>query len=316
MVKRKKKKTSASSGFKALVLIFIFAVFVSFILYEVLQIMQYKGMDTAIEMPRIEKSNIKAKSIIPEQTSDEKQKKAKRHPYKNLEVARNTSSEKKKEQIIIHKGYTVSYNSEWKIPNWVGYELLRSELDGGVKRSDNFMPDPQIKGKSAENADYRRSGFDRGHMAPAADMTWDKQAMQESFYFSNICPQNPNLNSGAWRLLEEQIRSWAKKDSAVIVVCGPIVKPSRKLKKIGKSGVVVPSSFFKVVLVPYSDHPRGIGFIFKNSDTSKSISSFAVSIDSVESVTGLDFFAPLPDMVEKQVESSFSLDDWSWRKGR
>lgn len=315
MVKKKKKKIRPRSGFKSLVLIFLFAVFVSFVLYGVLQIMQYQKTETVIDMPqggmKTDKGvgNVSSKRVSAYET-----KKAIKHPYKNIEVPRSVS--KKKEQLIRHKGYTVSYNSEWKIPNWVGYELLRSELDGGVKRDDNFVPDPQVKGKSAGNADYRRSGFDRGHMAPAADMTWDKQAMQESFYFSNICPQNPNLNSGAWRLLEEQIRLWAKKDSAVIVVCGPIVKPSKKQKKIGKSGVVVPSSFFKVVLVPYDDRPRGIGFIFKNSDTSKPINSFAVSIDSVESVTGLDFFATLPDDIEKQVESSFSLDDWSWRKSR
>ena len=178
MVKRKKKKTRPRSGFKSLVLIFLFAVFVSFVLYGVLQIMQYQKTETVIDMPqggmKTDKGvgNVSSKRVSAYET-----KKAIKHPYKNIEVPRSVS--KKKEQLIRHKGYTVSYNSEWKIPNWVGYELLRSELDGGVKRDDNFVPDPQVKGKSAGNADYRRSGFDRGHMAPAADMTWDKQAMQE-----------------------------------------------------------------------------------------------------------------------------------------
>ena len=317
MGKRKKRKKSSKGGFRALVWVFLFAAFVSFVLYGVWQVLQYKGVDTAIEMPQGEVSDTKEYRVGEKgsgNTSVASPKRGVRHPYKNLEVPRNASTQKRKEQLIEHTGYTVSYNADWRIPNWVGYELLRSELEGGVKRSDNFMPDPQVKGKSAESSDYRRSGFDRGHMAPAGDMTWNKQAMQESFYFSNICPQNPNLNGGAWRLLEEQIRLWAQKDSAVVVVCGPIVNPSRKMKKIGKNGVVVPSSFFKVVLVPYSDRPKGIGFIFKNSDTSKPIREFAVSIDSVESVTGLDFFAPLPDEVESRVEASFSLDDWSWRR--
>ena len=317
MGKRKKRKKSSRGGFRALVWVFLFAAFVSFVLYGVWQVLQYKGADTSIAMPKGNVLHLQEHRVVEkgsENRSVATPKRGIRHPYKNLEVPRNVSTQKRKEQLIEHAGYTVSYNADWRIPNWVGYELLRSELEGGVKRSDNFMPDPQVKKKSAENSDYRRSGFDRGHMAPAGDMTWDKQAMQESFYFSNICPQNPSLNSGAWRLLEEQIRLWAKKDSAVVVVCGPIVNPSRKMKKIGKNGVVVPSSFFKVVLVPYGDRPKGIGFLFKNSDTSKPFREFAVSIDSVESVTGLDFFAPLPDTVELRVEASFSLDDWSWRR--
>ncbi len=317
MGKRKKRKKSSRGGFRALVWVFLFAAFVSFVLYGVWQVLQYKGADTSIAMPKGNVLHLQEHRVVEkgsENRSVATPKRGIRHPYKNLEVPRNVSTQKRKEQLIEHTGYTVSYNADWRIPNWVGYELLRSELEGGVKRSDNFMPDPQVKKKSAENSDYRRSGFDRGHMAPAGDMTWDKQAMQESFYFSNICPQNPSLNSGAWRLLEEQIRLWAKKDSAVVVVCGPIVNPSRKMKKIGKNGVVVPSFFFKVVLVPYGDRPKGIGFLFKNSDTSKPFREFAVSIDSVESVTGLDFFAPLPDTVELRVEASFSLDDWSWRR--
>ena len=317
MGKRKKRKKSSRGGFRALVWVFLFAAFVSFVLYGVWQVLQYKGADTSIAMPKGNVLHLQEHRVVEkgsENRSVATPKRGIRHPYKNLEVPRNVSTQKRKEQLIEHTGYTVSYNADWRIPNWVGYELVRSELEGGVKRSDNFMPDPQVKKKSAENSDYRRSGFDRGHMAPAGDMTWDKQAMQESFYFSNICPQNPSLNSGAWRLLEEQIRLWAKKDSAVVVVCGPIVNPSRKMKKIGKNGVVVPSSFFKVVLVPYGDRPKGIGFLFKNSDTSKPFREFAVSIDSVESVTGLDFFAQLPDTVELRVEASFSLDDWSWRR--
>ncbi len=313
--KRKKKKRPAKSGMGRLVLIFLFTVLVIFVLYGVFRVMQYKEIESGIDMPRSEIQNTKDA----QQNVKTKKKNAPEKNniiYKNLEIPVKISQEKKKEQVIAHKGYTVSYNQEWKIPNWVGYELLRSELDGNQKRSDNFMPDPEVNGASAANHDYTRSGFDRGHMAPAGDMKWDKQTMQESFYFSNICPQNPDLNSGAWRLLEEQIRTWAKKDSAVIVVCGPIVNPDRKLKKIGRSGVVVPSSFFKVVLVPYGKNPKAIGFIFKNSDTTKPIRDFAVSVDSVETVTGLDFFAPLPDDMEKRMEATVTFDDWSWRKSR
>ena len=143
----------------------------------------------------------------------------------------------RQEQIIRHKGYTVSYNKDLKIPNWVSYELTRQETKGKEKRGDNFIADPLVKGAIATNADYARSGYDKGHMAPAADMKWSPDVMKESFYFSNMCPQHPQLNRRGWKNLEEKIRDWAVADSAIIIICGPIIdKPS---KTIGKNKVTV-----------------------------------------------------------------------------
>ena len=98
------------------------------------------------------------------------------------------------EQIIHHKGYIVSYNKDKKIPNWVAYELTKQKTQGNIKRNERFIADPVVKGGMANNSDYSRSGFDKGHMAPAADMKWSNEAMKESFYFSNVCPQHPELN--------------------------------------------------------------------------------------------------------------------------
>ena len=106
-----------------------------------------------------------------------------------------------------------------------------------------------VTGLIATNADYTRSGYDKGHMAPAADMKWSPQAMEESFYFSNMCPQHPQLNRRGWKNLEEKIRDWAIADSAIIIICGPIV--AKQPKTIGKNKVVVPQQFFKVVLSPF-----------------------------------------------------------------
>ena len=136
----------------------------------------------------------------------------------------------RQEQIIRHKGYTVSYNKDLKIPNWVSYELTRQETKGKEKRGDNFIADPLVKGAIATNADYARSGYDKGHMAPAADMKWSPDVMKESFYFSNMCPQHPQLNRRGWKNLEEKIRDWAVADSAIIIICGPIIdKPSKTI---------------------------------------------------------------------------------------
>lgn len=182
----------------------------------------------------------------------------------------------RKGQIIRHTGYTVSYNENLRLPNWVAYELTRQETQGNVQRTDRFIADPQVKGVIATNADYTRSGYDKGHMAPAADMKWSVTAMKESFYFSNMCPQHPELNRRKWKDLEEKIRDWAIADSAIIIICGPIVEDSAQ--KIGKNRVVVPQKFFKVILSPFVDNPRAIGFLFDNERSVEPLGTYVVSV--------------------------------------
>lgn len=214
----------------------------------------------------------------------------------------------RQEQIIHHSGYTVSYNKDLKIPNWVSYELTRNETKGKEKRSNRFIADPLVKGLIATNADYTHSGFDKGHMAPAADMKWSPQAMKESFYFSNMCPQHPQLNRRGWKNLEGKIRDWAIADSAIIVICGPIV--AKQPKTIGKNKVVVPQQFFKVVLSPYVKPMRAIGFLFNNKQAVEPLSTYAVTIDSIERLTNMDFFAPLPDEIENKIEAEANYFQW------
>lgn len=214
----------------------------------------------------------------------------------------------RQEQIIHHKGYTVSYNKDLKIPNWVSYELTRQETKGKEKRSDNFIADPLVKGTIATNADYARSGYDKGHMAPAADMKWSPEVMKESFYFSNMCPQHPQLNRRGWKNLEEKIRDWAIADSAIIIICGPIINQSSRT--IGKNKVAVPERFFKVVLSPFVKPVRGIGFLFNNRQAVEPLSTYAVTIDSIEKLTNMDFFSPLPDEIENEVEANANYYQW------
>ncbi len=214
----------------------------------------------------------------------------------------------RKGQIIRHTGYTVSYNENLRLPNWVAYELTRQETQGNVQRTDRFIADPQVKGVIATNADYTRSGYDKGHMAPAADMKWSVTAMKESFYFSNMCPQHPELNRRKWKDLEEKIRDWAIADSAIIIICGPIVEDSAQ--KIGKNRVVVPQKFFKVILSPFVDNPRAIGFLFDNERSVEPLGTYVVSVDSIETLTGMDFFAPLPDELEDSIEAKADIRLW------
>ena len=214
----------------------------------------------------------------------------------------------REEQIIRHTGYTVSYNEELRLPNWVAYELTREKTNGTFNRTNRFIPDPQVNGICPSTQDYSNSGYDRGHMAPAADMKWNVKAMKESFYLSNICPQLHNLNAGDWKELEEKVRKWAQKDSLIFIVCGPIVKKSPK--RIGINKVAVPNAFFKVILSPSGKFPKAIGFMMEHKKGNQPLRSYAISVDSIESVTGIDFFPALPDDIEQKIEKEFSTKQW------
>lgn len=212
--------------------------------------------------------------------------------------------------IIAREGYTLSYNSKRLIPDWVAYELTATETEGDEPRAKHFRTDPEIAGLQADNDDYRNSGWDKGHMAPAADMKWSEKAMDECFYLSNICPQDHKLNTGVWKSLEEKCREYARYFGKVYIVCGPIVGNNR-YGTIGENGVMVPDAFFKVLLASHYDKYTGIGFIFENKKGAKKFMDHAVTIDEVERVTGIDFFHALPDDIEKQAESTIDKAVWS-----
>ncbi len=215
-----------------------------------------------------------------------------------------------KEQIIKHEGYSVSYNPDYKIPNWVAYELTEEKVKNNkVKRHNKFIPDPQVKGATALNEDYTRTGYDRGHMVPAGDMKWSEKVMRETFYFSNICPQDRGLNSGVWNDLEMTIRVWAKEHKRIFIAAGPVIE--KDLKRLGKNRVGVPRQFYKVVCDP--EKAQCIGFLFENRDYKQtSPRDLAVTVDEIETVTGIDFFPQFPDKIEKEMESKVDLNFWSF----
>lgn len=225
-----------------------------------------------------------------------------------LEIPKGTKSIQP-EQIIQHKGYTVSYNQKWLIPIWIAYELTMEECQGSVSRTGTFTPDPCIAGCTATTYDYSGSGWDRGHMAPAADMKWDTDAMVESFYLSNICPQDNNLNSGLWLATEKMARRWAERDGRVYIVCGPIVETDHKT--IGENKVAVPSFFFKVLLRNQEGDWYAIGFLFPNTSCDGFLYDYSFPVDVIEDRTGFDFFSALPDNIEEHVEKDYKIKDWN-----
>lgn len=215
------------------------------------------------------------------------------------------------QQIIEHLGYTVGYSTTWNIPYWVAYSLTREEINGTAKRKNSFAPDPMLKGESVLHEDYTRSGYDRGHMAPAGDMKWSEQAMEESFYTTNICPQNRNNNAGDWKDLEELVRDLAGEYGEIYICCGPIVTDASKT--IGhERKIVVPQAFYKVLLRQKDDGSwTTIGFVMPNEAGSRPLMTYMHSVDEVERMTNIDFFYHLPDSIENVIEQDYVVTDWS-----
>ena len=215
-----------------------------------------------------------------------------------------------RDQIIKHTGYFLSFNSPCRIANWVAYELTAEETVAVVKRNDRFIPDPLLSSGTVSNADYKGSGYDRGHLAPSADMCYSYQTMAESFYLSNMAPQVPGFNRGIWSKLEAQVRQWAVDDKAVYVVTGMVL--TKGLPTIGNNRITVPALFYKVILDYTEPDIKGIAFIMPNQGSQEPLQHFAVTIDSVERVTGTDFFYQLPDEQEQVIEGAIDLSQWSW----
>lgn len=237
------------------------------------------------------------------------------YPTPKIEVQANGLTDVKlpaemKNVVCQYSGFTSYFNPDTHIPNCVAYEIIESETTGDEPRKKSFEADHTIDG-CAESSDYRNSGYDRGHMAPAADMKWSKVAMEESFLMTNICPQVKSLNSGIWHRLEQRVREWAARDSSIIVVCGPIFTPGKPVEQIGEIGVAVPHRFFKALYAPGRN--IGIAFIFDNDKVKGELRKYAVTIDSVERETGLDLFYNLPDDIENEVENQCNYKLWEKR---
>lgn len=216
--------------------------------------------------------------------------------------------------IIHHTAFSLLYSEEHEQAIWIAYELTSEETNKQFDRSDKFIVDPAVKTSSATNADYKGSGYDRGHLAPAADMSWSNQTMQESFYYSNMSPQDPSFNRGIWKKLEELVRTWAVENNSLYVVTGPIL--SSGLSTIGPNNVSVPNYYYKVLLDYSQPEIKAIGFILPNRSNKGSLTEFAVPIDQVEAMTGLNFFPNLPDKVESMLESSICISCWSWKANK
>lgn len=220
-------------------------------------------------------------------------------------------------QIIDHEYFSLSYSEAHEQAEWVAYTLTRERLDmPWHERPDEFKSDPRVSGGSATWEDYLNSGYDRGHLAPAADLAFSAEAIRESFLMSNISPQARDFNTGIWRELEENTRSWAKKYKKIYVVTGPVLSENIK-GRIGDNEVSIPAYYYKVLLDVSEPGKKGIAFLLPNQISYEPLYEYAVTIDEVEERTGIDFFPNLMTRrLEEKIESEINLDLWEFSKAK
>ena len=212
--------------------------------------------------------------------------------------------------IIHHNYYTISYSEKDRQAEWVAYPLTPQSIKGTQVRKNSFKPDPMVKQNPVVSKEYTKTGFDRGHLCPAADMKLNLNSMSESFYLSNISPQFPGFNRGIWENLESKVREWAIEKNGLYVVTGSII--NYQCGSISNETIPVPCFFYKIIFKDFGSSKQMIAFLLPNESNDASLNSFITTVDKIEQLTGIDFFASLPNQTEELLESSIVTSNWSW----
>ncbi len=215
----------------------------------------------------------------------------------------------KNETKLCHTYYCFVYDENHEQSKWVAYILKDNMLEGNAERSNKFIPDPLVITETANDNDYKGSGYDKGHLLPASDMSFDKKAMDETFYYSNISPQTASFNRGIWKSLEIYVRNTTSELGCLYVVTGPVLE--KNLQNIGENIVSVPKYFYKTLLF-YSDTlVTGIAFLIPNEKAEdKNLFSYTLPIRDLETLTGINFWHSLPFLLERKVERNKNFDFW------
>ena len=223
---------------------------------------------------------------------------------------------KEDEELIMHSAMALVYDDYHKTARWVAHILTYDIVDGNVVRSNDFRSDPKVKSGTAVEEDYflkekrpdgtyRYDGFgyDRGHLAPSADFRWSEQALSESYFYSNITPQTADFNRISWAELEDVFRSYVQRheDSRLFIITAPVLHENLPRIERGVNNVSIPEYHYKIAVD--LEREKGIAFLMPNKLASKPLENYAVTIDSIEAITGIDFFYKLPEELQSKIES-------------
>ncbi len=215
--------------------------------------------------------------------------------------------------LLERKDFVMGYSLKYRQAVWVCYILTDANVLGDkVKRQSSFQTDPAVTDRPVTPRDYTRTGYDRGHLVPAADMSFSMVAVKNSFLMTNITPQLPGCNRGVWKRLEKRVREMAVQEEVICVITGPIFETeAANVQRLGMTDIPVPVAFYKVIL-DLTPPMKMIGFIIPNNASRKSLKSFAVTVREVERQAGLNFFSSLPDELEEKLETEFDYEAWKF----
>ncbi len=212
--------------------------------------------------------------------------------------------------LVKHQHYALSYRESDEQAEWVAYTLKKSQLTQDDRKRPYFIEDPKVPSHSADWRNYRGSGYDRGHLCPAGDRRFSVQAYNETFYTSNISPQDREFNAGVWNRLEMKVRSWCRKYGELYVVTGGIL--NRPMDAIGDEDVTVPESYYKIIARGQPGNLKLIAFLMPNRESAAPLRSFCVSVDRIEELTGIDFFEKLGKDEEAILEKRDAFENWKF----
>lgn len=211
-------------------------------------------------------------------------------------------------QIVQHSAFLLSYNEDHEQANWVMHIVPKDVITGTVTRTNDFRTDSSVSTGTANVADYWDSGYDRGHLAPSADFRWSKKALSESYYYSNMSPQSPDLNRNSWNNLEIQVREWVVDHGELFVITGPVLNDQLPKIPQGSNRVSIPEAYYKIIVDMNTSQPKAIAYLMPNKGFKDNIANYIVTIDSIEALTNIDFFPNLPNAEE--FESTTDLKYW------
>jgi endonuclease G, mitochondrial len=211
-------------------------------------------------------------------------------------------------QVVHRDHYVFSYDENAEQAEWLAYELNSNQLINNDFKRPYFIEDPLVETKSADWRNYKNSGYDKGHLCPAADMEFDIKAYEDTFYTSNISPQNHGFNAGIWNRLEQKVRYWAREYETVFVITAGVLKGNQTT--IGHEKVKVPNYFYKIIVTGNGNNLKTIAFLIPNKASDLSLYEYIVSIDEIEAQTGIDFFPKLEDSLENKIESEKNPRGW------
>lgn len=213
------------------------------------------------------------------------------------------------------RNYSMEYNYASNHTRWVAFTFYDKTAEVNTKRSNAWSTDPYLLDYTDNTYDFRGSGYDRGHLVASADRLYSIPANEQTFYYSNMSPQINSFNGGIWASLENKVQGWGQLSAirdTLYVVKGGTIRDDQVMGTIGESKIVIPKYYFMALLAKKGPVYKSIAFCFEHRAHPQpySLTDYALSVEELEELTGIDFFHNLPDSIERLVEKQLIIEDW------